>query len=198
MRQPAGAASHPDGSGRSGGAASRRRPADPGPDPVRDVPGGVLLGAADHGADLRWLRGPRRLRPGQHAGRAAAELSAERRDLRRRQRPRVPAADHHHLPVHPAVGRPRLHGARRVPDGSHHGRRRAARPCLHSAAVELRLRDPRDHGDARDRQPPRPPHHHPDRAADDLLGAHPGLYADHLGLRAGQGGVRLDQSARGW
>ena len=49
------------------------------------------------------------------------------------------------------AGRFRLHGARRVPDGPHHGRRRPARPCLHSAAVELCLRHSRHHGGARHR-----------------------------------------------
>jgi len=43
-------------------------------------------------------------------------------------------ADHHHLPVHPAAGRFRLHGARGVPDGPHHGRRWPARPRLHTAS----------------------------------------------------------------
>ena len=113
----------------------------------------------------------------------------------RRQRHRVPAADPDPVPVHPAAGRPRLHGARRVPDGPHHGRRRTARPRLHSAAVELRLRHPRHHGDARDRQPARPAHHHPGRAADDLLGAHPGLHADHLRLHSGPAAVGLRQPA---
>ncbi len=118
------------------------------------------------------------------ARRAAAELHSERRDLRRRQRHRVPAADPDPVPVHPAARRPRLHGARRLPDGSHHGQRGPARPRLHSAAVELRLRHPRHHGDAGDRQPARSADHHPGRAADDLLGAHPGLHADHLGVHS--------------
>ena len=94
------------------------------------------------------------------------------------------------------LGRFRLHGARGVPDGPHHGRRRAARPRLHSAAVEFRLRHPRHHGDTGDRQPPRPADHHPDRAADDLLGADPGLHADHLRLHPGHTGLGLGQSAR--
>ncbi|MGY2938034.1 GTP-binding protein EngB required for normal cell division [Bradyrhizobium sp. GM6.1] len=106
---------------------------------------------------------------------------------------RVPSADYHHLPVYPAAGRFRLHGARRVPDGPHHGRRRPARPRLHSAAVELRLRHPRHHGDARDRQQARPADHDPDRAADDLLGAHSRLHADHLRLHSGQRRLGLHQ-----
>ena len=125
----------------------------------------------------------------------SAELPAERRDFRRRQRHRVPAADHHHLPVHPAAGRFRLHGARGVPDGPHHGRRRPARPRLHSAVVEFRLRHPRHHGDAGDRQSPRPADHDPDRAADDLLGADPGLHADHLRLHPGHAGLGFCQFA---
>ena len=129
------------------------------------------------------------------AGRPAAELRAERRHLRRRQRHRVPAADHHPVLLHPDAGRFRLHGARRVPDGPHHGRRRAARPRLHPAAVELCLRHSRHHGRARHRQPPRPADHDPDRAADDLLGAHPGLHADHFRLRSATRGVGLDQSS---
>ena len=84
------------------------------------------------------------------------------------------------------LGRFRLHGARGVPDGSHHGRRRPARPRLHSAVVELCLRDPRHHGNKGDRQSPRPADHHPDRAADDLLGAHSRLHADHFRLHSGQ------------
>ncbi len=117
--------------------------------------------------------------------------------LRRRQRAGVPAADPDPVPVHPAAGRPRLHGARGVPDGSHHGRRGPARPRLHSAAVELRLRDSRHHGDARDRQQARPADHHPGRAADDLLGAHPGLYADHLGVHSGPAGLGASSACRG-
>src|SRR5262249_15407802 len=87
----------------------------------------------------------------------------------------------------------RLHGARIVPDGPHHGRRRAARAGVHPAAVELRLRHPRHHGDAGDRQPARSLDHDPGGAADDLLGAHPGLHAHHLGLHPGHPDRRLDQ-----
>ena len=108
---------------------------------------------------------------------------------------RLPAADPDPVPVHPAAGRLRLHGARRLPDGPHHGRRRPARPRLHPAAVELRLRHSRHHGDARDRQRARPADHHPGGAADDLLGAHPGLHADHLRLHPGQARVGLRQPA---
>ena len=177
------------------GAASGRRAGDPGADPVRDVPGGVRLGAAGHGSAVVRIYRARSTGPRHAAGRLAAELPAKRRHFRRRQRHRVPAADHDHLPVHPAAGRFRLHGARGVPDGSDHGRRGPAWPRLHSAALEFRLRDSRHHGDAGDRQSPRPPDHHPDRAADDLLGAHSGLHADHLGLHPRQADLGLGQSA---
>ena len=73
-----------------------------------------------------------------------------------------------------------------------------ARPRLHSAAFEFRLRHSRHHGDAGDRQPPRPADHHPDRAADDLLGAHPGLYPDHLRLHSRRAGLGFCQSAAAW
>ena len=170
--------------------------ADPGADPVRDVPGGVRLGAAADGAVVVGLRRARAIGPRHPARRPAAKLPAERRDFRRRQRHRVPAADHHHLPVHPAAGRFRLHGARGVPDGPHHGRRRPAWPRLHSAAVEFRLRHSRHHGDAGDRQSPRPADHDPDRAADDLFGADSGLHADHFRLHSRRADLGLVQSAR--
>ena len=53
QRQPADAARHLDSTGRCGGAASRRRTCDPRADPVRDVPGGVCLGAAADGVVCR-------------------------------------------------------------------------------------------------------------------------------------------------
>ena len=194
-RAHAGQAGHADHAARRGAAASGGRPRHSAGDPVRDVPGGVHLGAAADGSDLRRLRCARRRGARCVAGRPAAELPPGRRDLRRRQRDRLPAADPDPVPVHPAAGRSRLHGARRVPDGPHHGRRRPARPRLHSAAVELRLRHPRHHGDAGDRQPARPADHHPGGAADDLLGAHSGLHADHLGLHSGQARLGLRQPA---
>ena len=55
--------------------------------------------------------------------------------------------------------------------------RRPVGPRLHPAAVELRLRDSRHHGDAHDRGSQGPADDDPDRAADDLLGAAAGLYA---------------------
>ena len=189
-------ARHADRQGRWRAAASGGGPRHPVGALVRHVPGGVRLGEAADGPDPVRLRRARRTGPHRAARRPAGKLHPERRDLRRRLGDRVPAADPDPVPVHPAAGRPRLHGARGVPDGQDHGRRRPARPRLHSAAVELRLRDPRNHGDARDRQQARPPHHHPGRAADDLLGAHPGLYADHLGVHPRQDGVWLHGPAR--
>ena len=185
-----------DRQGRWRAAASGGGPRHPAGALVRHVPGGVRLGEAPDGPDPVRLRRARRTGPHRAARRPAGKLHPERRDLRRRLGDRVPAADPDPVPVHPAAGRPRLHGARGVPDGQDHGRRGPARPRLHSAAVELRLRDPRNHGDARDRQQARPPHHHPGRAADDLLGAHPGLYADHLGVHPRQDGVWLHGPAR--
>ena len=123
---------------------------------VRAVPGRVHRGEAADGSHLGRLRRARRHGARCAAGRPAAELHPERRDFRRRQRARLPAADSDPVPVHPAARRSRLHGARGVPDGPHHGRRRTARPRLHPAAVELCLRHPRHHGDAGDRQPARP------------------------------------------
>ena len=146
-------------------------------------------------ADLRRLRlAGRAGRPGAVA-RAHPQLPEGRRDRRRRQRHRLPAADRDPVLLHPAARRPRLHGARRLPDGPDHGRRRPARPRLHPAALLLRLRHPRHHGDAGDRRPARPADHHPGGAADDLLGAHPGLYPDHLGLHSRPRGLGLHRPA---
>ena len=63
------------------------------------------------------------------------------------------------------------------------------------AALKLCLRHSRHHGDARHRQSPRPADHDPDRAADDLLGAHPGLHVDHLRLHSRRTGLGLGRSA---
>ena len=62
QRQPADAARYLDSKGRCGGAASRRRTCDPGADPVRDVPGGVCLGAAADGTAVDGLRHARAVR----------------------------------------------------------------------------------------------------------------------------------------
>ncbi len=61
-RQPAGAARHLDRADRRGGAAPGRRPRGPAADPVRDVPGGVRLGAAADGPAVRRLRRARPIR----------------------------------------------------------------------------------------------------------------------------------------
>ena len=189
------------GGGRRGAAAPRGGPRHPARPAVRHVPGGVRLGAAADGPDPGRLRLARHHGRGLAAARPAEELLQGRADFRRRQRDRVPAADRHPLLLHPGAGRSRLHGARGLPDGPHHGRRRPARARLHPAAVVLCLRHSRHHVDARHRRQARPAHHHPGGAADDLLGAHPGLHPDHrrlhprprgLGLRrpAGAGDVR--------
>ena len=56
--------------------------------------------------------------------------------------------------------------------------------CLRVAAVLLRLRGARHHGDAHDPVAARPARHDPGRAADDLLGAAAGLRAADRRLRA--------------
>ena len=73
-----------------------------------------------------------------------------------------------------------------------HGR--AFIPLLSSFACAI----PGHHGDARDRQQARPADHHPGRAADDLLGAHPGLYADHLGVHSGPARSGASSACRAW
>ena len=70
-----------------------------------------------------------------------------------------------------------------------HGR--AFIPLLSSFACAI----PGHHGDAGDRQPARPADHHPGGAADDLLGAHSGLHADHLRVHPGPAGLGLGRPA---
>ena len=69
------------------------------------------------------------------------------------------------------------------------GQRRAVGPRLHSAAVELRLRHSRDHGDAHHPKSARSTGDHHDRAADDLFGAPAGVRADHRRLHPAAHGV---------
>ena len=102
-RAHAGKAGHADHAARCRAAASGGRARHPVRPAVRDVPGGVHLGAAADGADLGRLRCARRAGARHAAGGPAAELHAGRRDLRRRQRDRVPAADPDPVPVHPAA-----------------------------------------------------------------------------------------------
>ena len=78
------------------------------------------------------------------------------------------------------------------------GRGGAAWARLHSPVVQLRLRHPGRDGGAGDRFQARPPDHHPGRTADDLLGAHPGLYADHRRLHSEREGVGASPICRGW
>jgi ferrous iron transport protein B len=59
-------------------------------------------------------------------------------------------------------------------------------PLLHPAAVELRLRRARHHGDPHDLRSEGPPDHHPDCTTDDLLGAAAGLCSDHRRLHPAQ------------
>ena len=53
---------------------------------------------------------------------------------------------------------------------------------VHPAAVVVRLRDPGRHGDARDREPPRPADDDPGRPADELQRPAAGLHAADRGL----------------
>jgi ferrous iron transport protein B len=87
--------------------------------------------------------------------------------------------------------------ARRLPDGPADGAGRPVGPQLHPAAVELRLRHPRHHGDALHHRSQGPADDDPDRAADDLFGAAAGLCGDHRRVhprdRVGGG-----SACRGW
>ena len=114
-----------------------------------------------------------------------AQPPRRRRDRRRRQRAGLPAADPDPVPVHPRPRGFRLPAARRVPARQPDGQGRPLGARLHPAAVELRLRDPRDHGDADDRQLEGPPGDDHDRAADDVLGAPAGVRAPDRRLRPG-------------
>ena len=73
-RPHAGQAGHADHAARCRAAASGRRPRHPARPAVRDVPGGVHLGAAADGPDLGGVRRARRAGARHAAGRAAAEL----------------------------------------------------------------------------------------------------------------------------
>jgi hypothetical protein len=72
--------------------------------------------------------------------------------------------------LHHCARRLGLSAARGVPAGPRHGDGRSVGAIVHSAAVQLCLRHPRRHGHP-DHQPlARPPGHHHDCAADDVLG----------------------------
>ena len=159
-----------------GGAADPVRAA------VRDVPGSVCLGGATAGrARRRRHRADRLGHPGT-ARQLPARFVDPRRAGRRRFGDRVPAADRHPVRLHPGDGAIRLHGARGVPDGPDDGPRRLVGPQLHPAALQLRLRHSRDHGDPRHRRPQGPADDDPDRTADDLFGTAAGLCRDYRRL----------------
>ena len=128
-------------------------PADPRRRPVLRVPGGVQLGRSPDGADRRRRRRARRVAAAGAARRRAAQPAGRRHHRRRRQRAGVPAADPDPVPVHPRARGQRLPAARRVPARPPDGHGRPVGPRLHPAAVELRLRHSRHHGDAHDSQP---------------------------------------------
>ncbi len=86
----------------------------------------------DHGPDLRRIRLAVGRGQSAPAARRAAEPDLRRPDFRRRQRDRVPAADHDPVFLHHPAGGLRLHGPRGLSDGPRDGRRRIARPRLHS------------------------------------------------------------------
>ena len=74
--------------------------------------------------------------------------AGRRRDRGSGERAGLPAADPDPVPVHPRARGLRLPAARRVPARPPDGQRGPVRAFVHSAAVELRVRDPRHHGDA--------------------------------------------------
>ena len=167
---------------------SSRRPGHSRAHHVRHVSGGVRLEP-----DTRFVdRGCRRLALGPGNGGAARgppTVDGRRRcNCRSRCSHYVPAADPDPVLLHPASGRHRLHGPRRLPDGPLDARRWPVRARLHSLAVELRLRRAGNHGDANDRRSEGPAHDDPRRAVDDLLGAPAGLHADHCGLHSQHAG----------
>ena len=77
------------------------------------------------------------------------------------------------------------------------GRCRALGPRVHPAAVEFRLRDPRHHGGAHHPELARPPDHHHDRAAHDLLGAPAGVRAAHRRAHS-RDGPSARSTCRAW
>ena len=124
---------------------------------------------------------------------AAGRLPRRRPARRRRLGDRLPAPDPDPLlGALPARG-PRLHGARGLRGGPRDGAHRARGPRLRRAALLLRLRGARHHGDAHDSLAAQPARHDPRRAADDLLGAAAGLRAADRRLRAGAHGVGPDR-----
>ena len=133
---------------------------------------------------------------------AAAEPAqgpaGQRRAGGRRQRAGVPAADHHPVLLHLGARGFGLSAARRIPARPGDGQRRTVRARLHPAAVELRLRHSRHHGDAHHPKSARPTGHHHDRAAHDLLGAAAGLRADHRRIHSAAQRLGRPSSCRAW
>jgi ferrous iron transport protein B len=107
------------------------------------------LGQAADGPDHRRRRRIRRTLGTRDAGKHPAQPAGRRHHRRRRRRAGLPAADPDSLPVHSRAGRFRLSAARSLPARPSDGHRRPVRALVHSAAVELRLRHSRHHGDAR-------------------------------------------------
>ena len=91
-------------------------------------------------------------------------LARRRRACRRRQRPRLSAADHHFVFFHPGARGFRLSAARRISARPRDGERRPVGPRLHPAAVEFCLCHSGHHGDAHHPESARPTGDHHDRA----------------------------------
>src|SRR3546814_3039937 len=75
------------------------------------------------------------------------------------------------LPLHPAARGIGLYDPRRLSDGRADGEGRAVGARFNPAAVQLRLRGARNHGDAIHPRSEGPAANAPDCAADDLFGA---------------------------
>ncbi len=109
-----------------------------------------------------------RIRRRAHGRGGPAQPGRRWPDRRRRRRARLSTANLHPVFLHRAFGRLRLHGPRGLPDGQADGARRAERKIVHPAVVVVRLRDPRHHGHAHDRESTRSAHHDSDRPPDEL------------------------------
>ena len=133
-------------------------------------------------------------RQGRHRGvarRLAAELSGGRTHCRCRRGRGVSAADRDSLFLHPRTRGFRLSAACCVPARSLDGRSWPVRTIIHSAAVELRLRDSRHHGRAHDRQSARPAGNDHDCPAHDVFGTPSRLRTSDRRLYSAARGVGL-------